>query len=113
MIMAILGGIFAVVLCGIARRANARFRDRDRLPMQWRLNGEVTWSAPRAVALGFIPALALSVIVSLAVLSATIPPRPGQGDLVLPTFAGIGVMFVAIQLLHLKLVAATLRRNDR
>lgn len=36
---------FALLLCGLAIRANSRFRNRDRLPMQWWLTGDVTWSA--------------------------------------------------------------------
>ena len=35
--------------------ANGKFRDQNRLPMQWLLNGEVTWTAPRGIALGSGP----------------------------------------------------------
>ena len=36
------------------------------LPMQWGLNGQPTWYAPRAVALGFVPALAVFVMVAVS-----------------------------------------------
>jgi hypothetical protein len=42
--------------------ANMRFRHELRLPIQCWLDGKVTWSAPRAVALAFIPVLATGVL---------------------------------------------------
>ena len=109
--MALIALLFSMVIFGVALQANARFRRSDRLPMQWWLNGEVTWSAPRRVALAFIPALALSVYASMLVLALYVPIRPGQESMALPTFVGMGVMFLAIQRLHLWLVALTLRRG--
>ena len=104
---------FSLALCGFALSANKRLRNEDRLPMQWLLSGEVTWSAPRLMALALIPALAISVFVSFIVLSLNVRPRPGQEGLVLPTFIAIGITFIAIQLLHLWLIEKTLRRNGK
>ena len=105
--------VTAVFLFGIllvqAGRANARFRVEDRLPMQWWINGDVTWWAPRFVALAFIPALAIPVFASLIFL----PPRPGQEGLVFPALIGIGATFIGIQILHVWLIAKTLGRNVR
>ena len=102
---------FSLLLCWFAVRANARFANEKRLPMQWWLNGEVTWYAPRHVALTFIPALANCVLAFYIVLTFTSKPRPGDEHLVLPILILLGATFVAVQLLHLFLVERTLRRN--
>ena len=105
--------LFLPVLGWFALRANARFVDQDRLPMQWWFTGEVTWSAPRPLALLFIPMLAVVVLGMQVVLALTMAPRPGQENLVLPILMGTGAVFVAIQLLHIRLIDWTLRRDDR
>lgn len=107
MTLVIISVLFFSTLCVLARWANARFRQEDRLPMQWWFNGDVTWSAPRPLALALIPALALPVFASVALL----PPRPGQENLVLPVLIGTGATFVAIQLLHVWLIEKTIGRN--
>lgn len=109
MTVIITAALFLVVLCGVARGANARLRREARLPMQWWINGDVTWSAPRAFALAFIPALALAVFASLLVL----PPRPGQEGDVLPVTVGTGVTFIAVQFLHFWMIEKTLKRGVR
>jgi hypothetical protein len=111
MTVIVIAFLFSMAQCGIALAANVRLRRADRLPMQWWLTGEVTWSAPRPLALAFIPGLAACVLGSLVLLSLNTVPRPGQEGMLLPTFIGIGVIFVAIQLLHLWLVEKTLRRD--
>jgi heme/copper-type cytochrome/quinol oxidase subunit 2 len=102
--------IFGLILCALAYQANARFRSEDRLPMQWWVTGEVTWSAPRRLALTFIPALAVAVLSIFAIMSLTMKPRAGQEALVVPSLIGLGVTFIAIQLAHFWLIAKTLRR---
>lgn len=104
--------LFGMILCGLAIRANSRFRREDRLPMQWWLPGDVTWSAPRVLALGFIPALAIGVLTINAALAANLQPRPGQEGMVLPGLIGTGVLFVVIQRLHFWLIERTLGRGD-
>jgi hypothetical protein len=93
--------------------ANTRFRRESRLPIQWWLDGKVIWSAPRAVTLAFIPVLATGVLGVVAVLSQTLPPRAGQEALVWPVMLGSGALSVAIQFLHLGLIARTVRRPGR
>lgn len=105
--------LFGLALCGLAWRANARFRLEDRLPMQWWFDGSVTWSAPRPVALTFIPGLALFVLSSFVFLSLNVQARPGQEGMVLPTLLGVGVVFVVIQFVHFWLIEKTLRRSGR
>lgn len=113
MIMVVIAILYGITLLAVARWANARFRHEDRLPMQWLLNGEVTWSAPRPVALAFIPALAILMLAGLILLFFNVAPRPGQEHLVLPVFIVIGASFVASQLLHVWLIGRTLRRHER
>ena len=107
----LIAAFFVLILGGLALWANSRFRGEDRLPMQWWFTGEVTWSAPRPLALAFIPALAVCAFAAYALLAAKVPPRPGQESMMFPAFIGLGAMFVAVQLLHLWLVEKTLRRN--
>lgn len=103
--------LFGIVLAGLSLKANARFRSEKRLPMQWWLTGEVTWSAPRVFALAFIPALATCVLAACVLLMLNVPSRAGQEGMVLPTLIAVGAIFVACQLLHLWLIDRTLRRN--
>ncbi len=104
---------FGLIMSGLAILANTRLRSEDRLPMQWWLDGEVTWSAPRHIALAFTPALALVIFATLSFLSSSMSPRTGQEDMVLPGFIGIGITFVLAQLFHFWLIQKTLRRSDR
>lgn len=46
-----------------------------RLPMQWGIRGDVTWRAPRAVALLFAPVLALLI---LGFITGAAGPRAGE-----------------------------------
>lgn len=91
-----------------ARRADARLAPVARLPMQWSLTGAVTWTAPRRVALCFLPAI--GTLVMLAAASARgLPPRPGQDALVVPILLLTGAGLVGVQALHLRLIARSLR----
>ncbi len=109
--MLIVAVIFSLTLCAFAYQANARFSSEDRLPMQWWLTGEITWSAPRWLALTFIPALAIGVLSIFVIMSFTLAPRSGQETLVLPSLIGLGVIFIAIQVVHFWLIARNLRRH--
>lgn len=103
--------LFALILTGLALGANARFRSERHLPMQWWMTGEVTWSAPRVVALAFIPTLAIVTLAACVVLMLNVPPRVGQEALVVPSLIAVGAIFVGCQLLHLWLIDKTLRRK--
>lgn len=111
-----MGALFITVLVGIgslsmAAGANRRFRAQRSLPMQWWLDGRVTWSAPRAVALAFIPVLAILLLGFIAVMSMTVAPRPGQAHLTVPVAMMIGILFLAVQQLHHVLIARTIERG--
>ena len=105
--------VIGLVVLGVAVWTNARFRDHGRLPMQWWWTGEVTWSAPRLIAVAFVPTLAIGLLSVFVVLSIELKPRAGQEHLVLPILATMGATLVTVQLLHIWLIARTLRRNDR
>jgi hypothetical protein len=103
--------LFILAHTGLALWANNRFQHEERLPMSWWVTGEVTWSAPRLLALAFHPALAVVTFATLALLATKVPPRVGQEDMVLPAFVGLGMTLVAAQAFHLWLIAKTLSRN--
>jgi hypothetical protein len=109
--MLVVSAVFVVILTALAYRANIRFHNESRLPMQWGITGAVNWSAPRYVALAFIPILAIGVLGFQVIMSLNVPARAGQETLVFPVLVGTGVTFVAVQLLHLWLIERTLRRN--
>jgi len=81
--------------------------------MQWWLTGEVTWWAPRPLALAFIPAWAAFTFAACGFLAINVPSRAGQEGLVLPALVGMGVLFVAVQMLHLWLIGKTVQRSGR
>ena len=95
----------------LSYRANQRFREEARLPMQWGLNGAVNWFAPRRVALAVLPALAVVLLGFMTAASMTVAPRPGQEHLVLPVAIAMGATLVAVQLLHFWLIARTIGRR--
>jgi hypothetical protein len=109
--MLVVSTVFIIILTALAYRANTRFRNESRLPMQWGITGAVNWSAPRSVALAFIPILAIGILGCEVFMAMNVSPRAGQEELVFPVLAGTGATLVAIQLLHFWLIGRTLRRN--
>lgn len=67
--------------------------------MQWSLDGNVNWSAPRHVALALTPLLATVVLFTVAISFAD-DPNSKLWSLIL-----IALAFVAAHLLHLYVVA--------
>jgi hypothetical protein len=100
---------FLLVICILAYRANRHFHSESRLPMQWSLTGKVNWSAPRHLALAFMPVLAVALLGFVTVMSMNVPPRAGQEHLVLPVSVAMGATLVAAQLFHFWLIERTLR----
>lgn len=107
--VAIIAVIVVVVMALLARRADRRFRREARLPMQWGPTGGVNWSAPRRLALAFMPAMAAVLLGFIAILLLTVPPRAGQEGLVLPVAMAMGLLLIAAQLFHFWLIGRTLR----
>lgn len=109
--------IFALIMIGLSVRANARFRQEQKLPMQWiisrskPLSDTVIWSAPRVLALSFTPFLAICVLALITTVAMALTPRPGQEWMLLPSVIFIGGVFLAAHVFHLWLVEKTLRSN--
>src|SRR3546814_18986574 len=65
-------------------RANTRFRKEQKLPMQWMisrsqpLSSTVIRSAPRVLALGFVPFLGITVLSLFAIGATTLTQRERQ-----------------------------------
>ncbi|WP_153006288.1 hypothetical protein [Sphingomonas sanguinis] len=78
MSIVIVSVISVLILCALAYRADALFHSEERLPMQWWITGEVTWSAPRRLALAFMPALAIVLLGFVTIMALNVPARPGQ-----------------------------------
>ena len=111
--------IFELVMIRLSVRANARFREEKHLPMQWSISlskpfpETVTWSAPRLLALGFMPALAIGVFALVNIIAMTQTPRPGQEWMIIPAVIFTGSALVATHALHLWLIGKTLHRGGR
>lgn len=105
----VISTVVIALMCLVATRANDRFRTHARLPMQWGWHGQVNWTAPRKVALAFMPALAVLVLGLHSALSMITVPRPGQAHLVLPILILTGLTLLAIQAFHLWIIARTLK----
>jgi uncharacterized protein YggT (Ycf19 family) len=117
-VVVIVSTMFALAVIGLSIRANARFRSEKRLPMQWMLSRTdplsktVTWYAPRFIALGLTPVLAICVLGLVDIGATVLTPRPGQEGMLLPSVLFIGSAFVAVHVFHLRLIEKTLRCND-
>jgi hypothetical protein len=94
MIEASIAALAVCVLVLMSLRANRRFRHVERLPVQWLLDGSVTLTAPRLVALAFTPVLAGTVLAATVWLMATRTPRPGQEGFAIPALIFVGLVFV-------------------
>jgi hypothetical protein len=113
MSIVIVSAIYVLLICALAYRADDLFRYEDRLPMQWWITGKVTWSAPRRIALAFMPALATVLLGLIPIMALNVPVRAGQESNVLPTTIGMGATLIAAQFVHSWLIARTLRRQAR
>ncbi|KMS53548.1 hypothetical protein V474_23000 [Novosphingobium barchaimii LL02] len=118
MIVIILAAAIGLTMIVLSVRANSRFRQEQKLPMQWMLSrsrplsSTVIWYAPRILALSLVPALAIFVLTLFAIGSITLTPRPGQEGMLIPSLIFIGGIFLAVQILHLWLIAKTLRGGE-
>lgn len=105
--------ITLAVLLRMSPRANSRFRNESRLPMQWWLDGSVNWTAPRPLALAFTPVLAALVLAAAVISTIFLEPRRGQEHLEVPVIVALALTFITVHALHLKLMARTLERDRR
>ncbi|KQN71761.1 hypothetical protein [Sphingomonas sp. Leaf62] len=99
------------ILLLMSRRANRKFSNMARLPMQWSLSGSVNWTAPRRIALAITPTLALAVLTAATFATLTLTPRRGQEGLEVPVIALLSAGFVAAHAFHLWLIDQQLTSN--
>jgi hypothetical protein len=110
--LAVTTGIVAL-LVAMSVRADKRFRNEARLPMQWSLTGDENWTAPRQVALAFTPAIAAILLVATTILvMVSGEPRMGQKGLGPPVVLLVGLAFVGVHALHLWLIGQHLRKGS-
>ncbi|WP_239807231.1 hypothetical protein [Croceicoccus hydrothermalis] len=102
-----------IVMVAMSFRANSRFRDSDRLPMQWSFGGEVNWTAPRAIALAFTPALATLVLIAASASTVMLEPRAGQEGMEVPVIVILATGFIAVHAFHIWLIGKAMNRKDR
>lgn len=100
--------IFVAIMVGIAIFAHRRFGGGGVLPMQWALGKQIMWSAPRGIALGFVPVIGAVILFAIAFGEGRDPS--GEAGAALEVQAMIGVALVAGQLLHLWLIRRTVGR---
>ena len=104
-------GIFTLLMVLVALLANAYLPTAERLPMQWSLRGQINWTAPRYIGLGFFPALGFASMVAYILLMKYAGPREGQEDLVIPVMLLFGAIFLIIQIVHACLANRSLRNK--
>lgn len=91
-------------LVWLSLRADRRLQHVERLPMQWSLNGQPTWSAPRRLALSFTPVLATVVLIAAVISVATLEPHPGQDGLEIPVVLFLAASLLATHVFHLWMI---------
>jgi hypothetical protein len=106
-IVALIVVVLVALLAVMSLRANRRFHAHPRLRMQWWLDGSVTWTAPRPVALAFTPAVAAVCLAPAPFLR----PRPGQEALAIPVFLMVALTFLAAHAFHLWLMQQSIQRQ--
>jgi len=111
MTQAVVAIVAVVLLIAMSLRADRHFRTERRLPMQWWLDGSVTWTAPRVVALAFTPILSAICLAAIAALATFLEPRAGQEHLVLPASILAALVFLGVHAFHLWLIQRTMQRQ--
>jgi hypothetical protein len=104
--------VAVALLTAMSLRANRRFEMERRLPMQWWLDGAVTWAAPRRVALAFTPVLAAICLAAIVALTIFGKPRPGQEGLVIPVNIFVAITFLCAHAFHLWMIQRTVWRKE-
>ncbi|USQ94811.1 hypothetical protein [Caulobacter sp. RL271] len=104
-VVAIVAIVTLGLLTAMSLRANRRFKRERQLPMQWWLDGSVTWTAPRPVALAFMPVLAAVCLAPALFLK----PKPGQEHLAIPVVILTALVILGVHALHLWLIRGTVQ----
>lgn len=109
MTQAVVALLAVALLTAMSLRANLRFKMERRLPMQWWLDGSVTWTAPRPIALAFTPVLAAVCLAAIAALTTFREPRAGQEHLAIPANIATALAFLGVHAFHLWLIQRTIQ----
>lgn len=113
MLQPLIAIVAVCVLAAMSVRANRRFSDTARLPMQWSTSGSVNWTAPRGIALAFIPVMAAMILAATVAITTYGTARPGQEGLEIPVIIFVAIVFVGVHALHLWLIGKSLRTDGR
>lgn len=111
MVQICIAALALLTLAVMSLRANSKFKQQQRLPMQWSLSGTVNWTAPRPLALAFTPCLAAAIIPSVVIATFVTKPRPGQEGFEIPVVLFMCLIFVAAHAFHLWLIDRTVRAD--
>ncbi|MCW1431615.1 hypothetical protein [Novosphingobium sp. JCM 18896] len=103
-ISSVISAAALLALVVMSRKADRRFQHMDRLPMQWSLGGEVTWTAPRRIALSVIPGVAICILLAAVLSTAFLKPHPGQEGLEVPVVLILALSMIGVHALHIWLV---------
>lgn len=77
MVQSFVALIAVFVMAGMSLRANGRYSNERTLPMQWLLPGTVVRTAPRRIALAFMPLLGACTLIAVVAATLLLEPRPG------------------------------------
>ena len=111
MVQVCIAALALLTLAAMSLCANRKFRQQQRLPMQWSLSGTVNWTAPRPLALAFTPCLAAVIIPSVVITMFVTKPRPGQEGFEVPVVVIMCLILVAAHAFHLWLINRTVRAD--
>lgn len=83
------------------------------VPMQWGLNGQATWRAPRAAGLLLIPLVSIALIFAFTLSGATFKVEGLEALMLLCVRATLAAVLALAQLLHLRFAIRTLQDEGR
>ncbi|MEQ1755679.1 MAG: DUF1648 domain-containing protein [Micropepsaceae bacterium] len=104
----VMGATFVAMLA-ISLIAYLIFPKDARVPMQWGLTGQPTWTAPKAAAVLFVPVLTLAAM-SLAIIPLFADSEHQRLVSALPSIA---MLFLLIHILHLCLAQWHFNASNR
>lgn len=96
------------VLTALSATANRQLGAVARLPMQWSLDGQVIWSAPRQIAPSLTPAIAALLMFGTGSLLSFAEPDEMLAEVI--ALLVMSIAFIAAHLFHLRLLRKSLSR---
>ena len=96
------------IIASTALGAWKRVPQGVKVPMQWRLDGGVSWRTSKAVGLLFIPVVSCIVIYAFTLSGATFKVKGVDAMMLLCVRATLAALLAMGQLLHLRFAMKTL-----